>query len=179
MTGSPAPAATTPEATPPAAPLPVRTRRQRQGPANRDRSLVLGAVETAPAAARATLRECLSQWRLGHLAYDAGQVLSELVANAVAASKEAARPDAEPAAITVTIAADDDELWLRAWDPDPLPPPADYAPGTWDEHGRGLLIVKALSHRWGTTPATNGGKYVFATLRTRTQPEGGQQHEDS
>jgi anti-sigma regulatory factor (Ser/Thr protein kinase) len=156
--------------------LPVRPPRRRQGPAHRDRALVLGAVETAPAVARATLRECLSQWRLGHLGDDAEQILGEIVANAVAASKEAAAPGAAPAAITVTLSVDKGELWLRAWDPDPLPPPADYSPGTWDESGRGLIIVKALSYRWGTTPATNGGKYVFATLRTGRQPEAGQQN---
>ncbi|MGD0607488.1 MAG: hypothetical protein ABSA53_28385, partial [Streptosporangiaceae bacterium] len=39
-------------------------------------------------------------------------------------------------------------------------------PGPLTEHGRGLLIVTALSHQWGTHPAPNGGKYTWATLRT-------------
>jgi len=158
-------------AEPAPAPLPARTRRQRNGPANRDRSLLLGAVDTAPAAARATLRECLSQWGLRHLEDDAAQILGELAANAVTASRQAALPGDTPAAITVTITASNDELWLRAWDPDPLPPPADYTPGTWDEHGRGLIIVKTLSHRWGSTPALNGGKHAWATLRTTPQQD--------
>jgi hypothetical protein len=55
--------------------------------------------------------------------------------------------------------------------PDPLPPSLDYQPGLWDESGRGLLIIKALAHAWGTTPGTNGGKHVFATLRTTPQPQ--------
>jgi len=157
---------TDPAASPPGtapAPLPVRTHPQRSGPDIRDRSLVLGAIGTAPATARATLRECLSQWKLAHLEDDAQQILSELVANAVTASTDAAPEGQEPAAITVKIAVERDELRLQAWDPDPLPPPLDYLPGTWDENGRGLLIVKALAHHWGTTPGTNGGKHVFAT----------------
>jgi hypothetical protein len=76
-----------------------------------------------------------------------------------------------PAAITVKIAVERGELRLQAWDPDPLPPPLDYQPGLWDESGRGLLIIKALAHAWGTTPGTNGGKHVFATLRTTPQPQ--------
>ena len=28
------------------------------------------------------------------------------------------------------------------------------------------MIIKALARQWGTTPGTNGGKNVFATLRT-------------
>jgi len=112
--------------------LPARIRRQRQGPATHDRTLVLGAVETSPAAARATLRECLSQWHLTHLEDDAQQILSELVANAVAASNQAAPPDSAPAAITVSLAIDNGDRWLRAWDPDPLPrqPTTTPAPGT-------------------------------------------------
>ena len=145
------------------APLPIRTHRQRPGPVILDRSLVLGAYDTAPADARATLRECLSQWQLGHLQDDAEQILSELVANAVTASREAAPPDEAPAAITVKIAMEHDELRLQAWDPDPLPPPRDYTPGAWDENGRGLLIVSTLAHHWGTRPGTNGGKHVYAT----------------
>jgi anti-sigma regulatory factor (Ser/Thr protein kinase) len=175
----PQPASTRPELAPGLTALPVRTQRVRPGPATRTRALVFGAVDTAPADARATLRECLSQWQLSHLEDDSAQILSELVANAVAASRQAALPDGTPAAITVSFAVIDDELWLRAWDPDPLPPPADYTPCTWDEHGRGLVIVKALSHRWGTTPATNGGKHVYATLRTSAQLPVPPQHEDA
>jgi anti-sigma regulatory factor (Ser/Thr protein kinase) len=152
------------------APLPVRTSRQRSGPAITDRSLVLGAIDTTPRTARATLRECLSQWKLAHLQDDAELILDELVVNAVTASRQATPQGEEPAAITVRIAVERGELRLQAWDPDPLPPPHDYLPGLWDESGRGLVIVKALAYQWGTTPGTNGGKHVFATLRTTTQP---------
>jgi anti-sigma regulatory factor (Ser/Thr protein kinase) len=161
---------TSPPGTAPA-PLPSRTRRQRGGPVITDRSIVLGAIDTAPRTARATLRECLSQWKLAHLQDDAELILDELVVNAVTASRQAAPQGEAPAAITVKIAVERGELRLQAWDPDPLPAPRDYLPGLWDESGRGLLIVKTLAHDWGTIPGTNGGKHVFATLRTTTQPE--------
>jgi anti-sigma regulatory factor (Ser/Thr protein kinase) len=169
ITGPP-PATARPEAQPAPA-LPVRTERTRPGPVITDRSIVLGAIDTAPRTARATLRECLSQWKLAHLQDDAELILDELVVNAVAASRQAAAQGEAPAAITVKIAVERRELLLQAWDPDPVPPPIDYLPGLWDESGRGLLIIKTLAHGWGTTPGTNGGKHVFATLRTTSQPE--------
>jgi anti-sigma regulatory factor (Ser/Thr protein kinase) len=155
---------------PAAAPLPARTQRQRPGPAIRDRALVLGALDTAPRAARASLRECLSAWKLPHLQDDAELILDELVTNAVAASRAAAPESEAPAAITIKIAVERDELRLQAWDPDPIPPPLDYAPGLWDESGRGLMLIKAIAHQWGTSPGTNGGKHVYATLRTPPPP---------
>jgi anti-sigma regulatory factor (Ser/Thr protein kinase) len=156
-----------PEATAPR-PLPARTHRQREGPVIRDRSIVLDAADTAARAARATLRECLTAWQLPHLQDDAELILDELVVNAVTASRQAAPEGEPPAPITVKIAVEHGELLLQAWDPDPTPPPPDYAPGPWDESGRGLLIIKALAHQWGTSPGTNGGKHVHATLSTDT-----------
>jgi anti-sigma regulatory factor (Ser/Thr protein kinase) len=178
MSGSLLPAMTAPAvsraATGPA-PLPALTL---EGTSGHDRSLLLEADDAAPAAARATLHECLSQWQLGELEDDAASILSEIVANAATASQEATLESGVPVAITVTIATDDNELWLCAWDPDPLPPPADYTPGTWDENGRGLLIVKALCHRWGTSPAING-KHVYATLRVAIPASGRQPGKDT
>jgi anti-sigma regulatory factor (Ser/Thr protein kinase) len=183
MSSSPVPAMTglapaAPDAATGPAPLSALAHWLRKGPASHDRSLVLDAADTAPGDARASLHECLSQWQLGHLEDDAASILSEIVANAVTASQEAAPEGDVPAAITVTIAADGDELWLSAWDPDPIPPPADYIPGTWDESGRGLIIVKALSYRWGTAPAANDGKHVYATLRTASDSCGRQPAND-
>jgi anti-sigma regulatory factor (Ser/Thr protein kinase) len=110
--------------------------------------------------------------RLTDLGCDGEAVISELVANAVAASSQAAPPGAAPAPVTLWITVQRGELCIRVWDPDPTPPPRDYVPGTWDENGRGLLIVKALSHRWDWYPA-EGGKYVWAALSLSEQPPGG------
>jgi anti-sigma regulatory factor (Ser/Thr protein kinase) len=163
MSHAPGPVTTQPETPPAPAPLPVRTSRQRPGPAVHTTSLILDAADTAPSRARATLRDTLAQWGLRHLAPDAAAITSELVANAVAASRLVAGGDA-PARITLWMAVQDEELCLRVWDPDPVPPPRDHTPDTWDESGRGLMIVQALSHHWDWHPAANSGKYVRAFL---------------
>jgi len=138
---------------------------QQRGPASLATSLVLPATITAPGCARATLRDALAQWGLDHLTEPAEAIASELVTNAVTASASVAPADATPAPITLWITAAPGELRIRVWDPDPIPPPRDYEPGTWDENGRGLMIVKALSQRWDWDPAEDGGKYVWAAVR--------------
>jgi CheY-like chemotaxis protein len=39
------------------------------------------------------------------------------------------------------------------------------------EHGRGLLLVSAMTSAWGTEPLEPGGKVVWAELRSRSQFE--------
>jgi len=51
--------------------------------------------------------------------------------------------------------------------------PRDHQPGSWDENGRGLMIVKALSRRWDWDPAEDGGKYVWALLSLTEPPASG------
>jgi len=126
--------------------------------------LALDAAVTAPRCARTTVRAILAQWGLGHLTDPAEAITSELVANAVAASSEVAPGGATPASIALSITVQREELHIGVWDPDPAPPPRDYEPGTWDENGRGLMIVTALSQRWDWYPTARGGKYVWAAL---------------
>jgi len=132
--------------------------------------LVLPATAAAPGCARAALRDALAQWGLRHLTDPAEAVASELVANAVTASAQAAPGDAPPAPVTLRITVQPGELHISVWDPDPVPPPRDHRPGTWDENGRGLMIVKALSRRWDWDPTEDGGKYVWATLSLTEPP---------
>jgi hypothetical protein len=68
-----------PATRPDTGPLPVRTGRQRPGPATLERALLLGAIDTAPRCARATIAECLTLWGLGHLTDDAQAITSEQV----------------------------------------------------------------------------------------------------
>ncbi|MGW7239800.1 ATP-binding protein [Streptomyces sp. NPDC054804] len=42
--------------------------------------------------------------------------------------------------------------------------PTPGTPSPDDEHGRGLLLVEALAHDWGSEPV-HGGKRVWAELR--------------
>jgi len=149
-----------------AAPLPARTGRTRPGPATRQTSLVLGPLATAPGTARGTLNATLILWGLTHLSGTAQHITSELVTNAITASRAAAPPGTEPRPITLFITVRDRELCIRVWDASPTPPSLHQPPpGPLTEHGRGLLIVTALSRQWGTHPAPGGGKYVWATLR--------------
>ena len=154
------------------APLPVRSARQRPGSATCTSSLVLGAVDTAPGCARDVTRDALAQWGLRHLAEDAAAIASELVANAVAASRRVTPLDAAPLAVTLWLTVRDRELCIRVWDPEFTPPPRDHEPGLWEESGRGLVIVRALSHRWDWYPTVNGGKFVWAVMRTDALPPG-------
>lgn len=153
--------------------LPVRAGRQRPGPAARTTGLILGPVETAPRCARGVLAGTLAQWGLRHLTEDGEAITSELVTNAVAASRKAAPPGTEPRPVTVWITAGNGELCIRVWDPDPAPPPAGPSlPDGLAESGRGLFIVTTLSSRWSWYPAPNGGKYVWAALPLHPAPHG-------
>ena len=136
----------------------------RPGLRSRQRALVLDAGIGTPRRARAVVTEALTAWGVPHIADDAIQVTSELVANALAASTQGAGDDTEPAPVALAIIITHGELCIRVWDQDPTPPPrARQDPGTWAERGRGLLIVEALSTRWGWYPGRTG-KYVWSVL---------------
>jgi anti-sigma regulatory factor (Ser/Thr protein kinase) len=127
--------------------------------------LELSAVSTAAGRARATVRAALAEWDLAALTDDAEAITSELVANAIAASQQAAPAGTMPAPVWLTITVTT-ELFIDVWDPCPDPPPTDYVPGTWDEYGRGLLIINTLCHRWGWCHPNGHGKVVWAALST-------------
>jgi hypothetical protein len=52
---------------------------------------------------------------------------------------------------------------MEVWDPSSNLPHLVGA-GPLDVHGRGLVIVQALADDWGTCPAADGGKVVWAAL---------------
>jgi anti-sigma regulatory factor (Ser/Thr protein kinase) len=132
---------------------------------------VLGPVETAPRCARATLTASLTLWGLRHLQEAGEAIASELVTNAVAASREAAPAGIEPRDVVFRLTVRGGELCLRVWDPHPTPPlPEPSLPDDLSEHGRGLFIVGALSERWGWYPGRDGGKHVWATIPIHAGP---------
>ncbi|WP_319367521.1 ATP-binding protein [Streptomyces scabiei] len=110
----------------------------------------------AAAQARQDIALVLETWGLRQLVDVAEQVVTELVANAVEHTDAATvgasitRTGKESARIVVT-----DTSRTR---PTPGTPSPD------DEHGRGLLLVEALAHDWGSEPV-HGGKRVWAELR--------------
>jgi anti-sigma regulatory factor (Ser/Thr protein kinase) len=115
-------------------------------------NLRLPHSDRAPRLARAFVAENLQGWQLDGMVETASLVVSEVVTNAVVH----ARSDAElllertPTALRISVIDHGEGLSQRE------------KTGVGDG-GRGLLIVEALSSRWGTEP-TDGGNCVWAEL---------------
>lgn len=127
------------------------------------RHLWLGPIRSTPAVARDAATEFLVSCGLGDLAEAAQQVVSELVTNAVLASRaliDERRPIPPP--VGFSISADVGRVLVEVWDCSDLPPAVKVA-GEFSEHGRGLLLVEAYADRWGWHPAPRG-KCVWATI---------------
>jgi anti-sigma regulatory factor (Ser/Thr protein kinase) len=126
-------------------------------------SLDLGAMLTAPGCARAWTREILQEWALPSLADNAEAIVSELVANSVNASQRLDR-----AAIRLILAFEKGELVIFVRDDHPGAPQL-RNPGADDESGRGLVLVEALSDRFGWYPLDGArpGKVVWAAVQAK------------
>lgn len=125
--------------------------------------LNLGAALTSPRDARAWTRKILWEWQLADLAGDAEAVVAELVGNAaVHASAGLDQP-----VIRLALVLGYGELAILVRDDNPVPPQPQQ-PAKDAENGRGLLMVEALSDRYGWYPLEGGtaGKVVWAVLRT-------------
>jgi hypothetical protein len=129
----------------------------------------LGALRTAPSAARAHVRAVLATWWMGELADALELVVSELVANGVNASAgDNGAPryvDGRMPVIRLCLFTDGTRLVAEVWDEAPGIPVRRGA-GRDDESGRGLGLVDAITgSRWGWHPARSGpGKCVWAAF---------------
>ena len=104
--------------------------------------------------ARFYVRAALAHHDLGDYAEDVEAVTSELVSNAIA---HAAAPS-----FGLELLRLEDRQAVAVFVTDPCPhPPVKRDPADDGERGRGLLVVEALSARWGWTPL-DAGKAVFA-----------------
>ncbi|GAA4083039.1 ATP-binding protein [Actinomadura miaoliensis] len=133
----------------------------------------MAAVSWAAADSSVT---CARRWLRGWLeaigaSIDLGVaelLLSELFTNAVQHSRARAAGNetaTDPCArIRMTTRWDRGSLRVEVSDPggDTVPAPAAPSPDT--EHGRGLLIVQALSDDWGTRDRCDGGRTVWFRL---------------
>ena len=121
--------------------------------------LDLGCLPSAVPCARLHTRAILAEWGLAHLNDTAQLVMSELVTNALQATRAASL--ASP--LTIYLHAND--AWLRIGVWDALRQPPDQHPHDLTaDHGRGLQIVAALSRDWGTYHPARGGKIVYALI---------------
>ncbi len=122
--------------------------------------LDLGALPTAPGRARAWTRQLLSEWGLAGLVETAEVIVSELATNAMLASCRMDQPF-----LRLILTFDREELIILVRDYCPgSPQPRNV--GDDDENGRGLLLVEAMSSRFGWYPSGDGtpGKVVWAAL---------------
>jgi anti-sigma regulatory factor (Ser/Thr protein kinase) len=131
--------------------------------------MVIGAMPTATPCARLHARSIACEWGLGDLADTVELVVSELVTNAVRASVDHdGRPrysaDTGLACVHLRLSTDGLAALIEVWDENArLPEPAE--PGLADESGRGLMLVDALTERWGWELASSGrGKVVWALI---------------
>ena len=111
--------------------------------------------------ARALVRTALAELKHGADSDTAELLTAELVANAV-------EHTAGDAPIELVVELQPTGCQVEVHDPDPVPPfgltrPGLPEPDPWQEHGRGLLLIRALSSSCGHRP-TDQGKAVWFRL---------------
>ena len=132
--------------------------------------LELGSLPTAAPCARLHTTLVLWEWDLGALVPNAALVVSELVTNAVQASRGVTEsrfaghwaPGTPP--VRLWLSADEYRLVIQVWDGSDQPPvPQPVEPAA--DCGRGLLLVGSLSSEWGCyAPEDCSGKVVWAVI---------------
>lgn len=132
-------------------------------------TLVIAALPTATPCARLHSRNIAHEWSLGELVDTLELVVSELVTNAVQASVDHdGRPRYSPehglACIHLRLSTDGLSVLVEVWDEN-VGVPAPGEPDLDDEGGRGLMLVDALTERWGwSAPESGRGKVVWALI---------------
>jgi anti-sigma regulatory factor (Ser/Thr protein kinase) len=120
---------------------------------------VFPAAPVSVPAARQFAAETLAMWGLDHVTDDVVLVADELAANAVREGEHSPQPE-----ILIRLACSPRFVFIQAGDHILLPPPR---PGRrvrrMAEHGRGLPIARALSHRLAWYEQ-DGWKIVWAAI---------------
>jgi anti-sigma regulatory factor (Ser/Thr protein kinase) len=120
--------------------------------------LELGALPSAVPCARLHTRQVLWEWGLAECSESTELLVTELITNAVQVSRAAMQDDP----IKLWLVSDKTQIVVLVWDASPLPPVLLEADAN-AENGRGLLLVQAVSVRWGWHfPPDLGGKVVWA-----------------
>jgi len=122
--------------------------------------LELGSLPTAVPCARLHTRNILLEWHIGRpLVENAETLVSELVTNALKASLslEEVKP------IGLRLLANRERLIIEVWDHSPLDLERRQTDAE-SEHGRGLMILAALSNRWGSRHVSFSLKVVWCEL---------------
>lgn len=134
-------------------------------------TLTLGALPTAVGSARVHVQMVLSEWAITDATENTTLIVSELVTNAVLASTDSyGRPRYMEGTLGLPIihlrlSADHVRLLIAVWDLSSQAP-AMQQPENDADNGRGLVLVEALSERWGWARAVGWpGKVVWAELQ--------------
>ena len=124
------------------------------------------SLMAAPCTVAGNRRRILQQLRQWH--YDVSEecadivllLSSELLTNGIQHTNDDL--------LTVVMCGCEDEVFIAVIDGSSKQPQLQHV-GAQAEGGRGLALVKALAHSWGTQ-ATLGGKVVWMTLKIRRLP---------
>jgi anti-sigma regulatory factor (Ser/Thr protein kinase) len=120
--------------------------------------LELGALPGAVPCARLHARQVLWEWRLTRLSDSVELLVSELITNAV----DASRSMTQMVPVRLWLLASTAQVMVMVWDASSRPPVRAQA-GEDAESGRGLLLVEAMSVRWDWYfPQEGSGKVVWA-----------------
>jgi anti-sigma regulatory factor (Ser/Thr protein kinase) len=120
------------------------------------RVITLPPVPRAVRAAREWARQTLTRWRFAESAEVTEHLVSELVTNSIEHAE-----DGMSVIVLMMYAAG--TLRLEVRDHDPINVPLLKNPGPADTGGRGLVIVRALSDRWGVR-LSDTGKSVWCEI---------------
>lgn len=130
--------------------------------------LGLGALPGAVPCARLHARELLWEWGLTDISDSVELIVSELATNAIKANR--AMREALP--IRLWVLSDKTRVVGLVWDRHPRHPML-ARPGDDADSGRGLMLVEALSDKWGWYPHPDiGGKIVWSEIRAELPPQG-------
>lgn len=124
--------------------------------------LDLSALPTAPGSARDHVGKVLREWHLEEFIEATEMIVSELVSNAVLATREMHWPGRQPPVVLWLLSDGRRVLVLVGDGVARRPQPREAGPD--DESGRGLAIVDALSADWASYPAADRGKVTWALI---------------
>ncbi len=121
----------------------------------------LGALPGAVPCARLHARQLMCEWGLTRLSDSIELLVSELVTNAMHASR--AMEPITP--LRLWLLTDKTRVKILVWDASPQPP-ARMNISEDAESGRGLLLVETISDKWDWYfPQDTGGKVIWAELQ--------------
>jgi anti-sigma regulatory factor (Ser/Thr protein kinase) len=131
--------------------------------------LVLRALPSAVPCARLHAKAVLHEWGLGHMAETFELIVSEIVTNAVNASRGLVTNDYPfPPTIQVWLSASEKRVCVKVWDGNNRMPET-REPDLESPAGRGLFLVESLSDDCGAYRLEGGNGKVSAIMKLSSE----------